>query len=148
MRRRDLIADILWTVFAGGLILSGIVLCATHQGSARTPGIRLALIGAALVLGAAGGLVASRLTRSRRRKRGSRHAGRSHRRVRTTAFIIGGIVVASTVVATYLCERTWLVVSGGLVAFALTWIWYAVETGAVNRGARPWRSGRRSSKRR
>jgi len=142
------LVDILWAVVAGGGTLAGIIVCARIQGSAQTPGMRVALIGLAIGLGLTGGLVVARATARRRRHHRTGHSRRSRRHTRTAACAIGGVIVACTIVALSLCEAIWLVAALGLGGLAVTWLWYSVETLGLSSGAVSLRHRRSRSSRR
>ncbi len=144
MKPRALV-DIIWAVVAGGGTLAGIIVCARIQGSAQTPGMRIALIGLAVGLGLTGGMVLARVTARRRRRHRTGHSRRLRRHTRTVAFAIGGVIVACTIVALWLCEAIWLVVALGLTGLALTRLWYWLETLGLSSGAISLRH-RRSSR--
>ncbi len=129
--------DIVWTMLAGGIAVGGIVLCARQQGSAHSPGLRLAIILAAVALGIAGGLFTERLTRSRRKRKHRSPARHSRRRNRKIAFMVSGVVIAVCILALYIAQRTWLIVSAAIIVLAGNWIWYALEARGLTRGIKP-----------
>jgi len=146
--KRHVLVDIVWAVLAGGGTLAGIIVCARIQGSAQTPGMRIALIALAVALGLTGGLVVARATARRRRRHRTGHSRRSRRHTRAVAFAIGGVIVACTIVGLSLSEATWLVVALGLGGLAVTWLWYSLETLGLSRGAVSLRQRRSRSSRR
>jgi len=146
--KRHVLVDIIWAVVAGGGTLAGIIMCARIQGSAQTPGMRIAFIVLAVALGLMGGLVMARATARRRRRHRTGHSRRSRRHTRTVAFAIGGVIIACTIVGLSLSEAIWLVVALGLGGLAITWLWYSLENLGLSRGAVPLRSRRSRSSRR
>jgi hypothetical protein len=64
-KRRQTV-DVAWAIAVGLLATGGVVACAHYQENLRSGGIRLVMIAAAISLGAAAGLLADRMTASRR----------------------------------------------------------------------------------
>ncbi|MBD3291607.1 MAG: hypothetical protein GF393_01680 [Armatimonadia bacterium] len=136
-------ADIAWSIAVGLLTVGGIVACAHYQGDIRSPGMRLALIVAAIALGIGGGLYADRLTASRRSSRRSGPNRKTRRQIRSVAFAITGVVVASCVIALYMAHELHIII--GVAAFVLlaTWLWYFLESRHLSTGTEARRLGDR-----
>ncbi len=146
--RLRMAADVLWTVLAAGGTLAGISVCARQQGSMRAPGIRLALIVFAILLGIAGGLIVARLTSRRGRRRKATYSRKSRRHVRAAAFAISGVVIACSAVAFSLPEvneKKWLILGVGAVGLAVIWGWYVMEGLGLTSGAMGARHRKKSS---
>jgi hypothetical protein len=135
--------DVAWSIVVGILAIGGIIICAHYQGNIRSAGMRLALIIGAICLGAGGGLLADRLTASRRSSRRSGANRKSRRQIRSVAFAITGIVVASTILGLYLAHQVWIIIGAGVGVLAATWLWYILECRQLSQGTPPGRLGPR-----
>lgn len=137
--RRHRAEDVVWALVVGALAIGGIILCARYQGDLHGAGIRLALIAGAVCIGAAGGLLADRVTASRRSSRRSGPNRKTRRHIRTVTFTITGIVVASCILAYYLAHQLWIIISAAAAVLVATWLWYFVENSLLLRGVSPGR---------
>lgn len=135
--------DIAWSIAVGLLTVAGIIACAQYHGDIRSPGMRLALIVAAISLGIGGGLFVDRLTASRRSSRRSGPNRKARRHIRSVAFAITGVVVASCIIALYMAHEVSIII--GVAAFVLlaTWVWYVLENRSLSTGTTARRLGNR-----
>ena len=126
--------DFAWSIAVGLLTVGGIVACAHYQGDIRSSGMRLGLIVAAISLGVGGGLYVDRLTASRRSSRRSGANRKTRRQIRSVAFAITGVIIASCVIALYIAHELYIII--GVAAFVLlaTWLWYFLESRHLSRG--------------
>lgn len=131
--------DVLWTIVVGGLAIGAIVVCARHQGDIRGSGIRLALIVSAIGIGAGAGILADRLSASHRSSRSSGPNRKTRRHIRTVAFAITGMVVASCILAFYMAHHAAIIIGAALAVLAANWLWYIVESRLLSRGGPPGR---------
>jgi peptidoglycan/LPS O-acetylase OafA/YrhL len=127
-------ADVVWSIAVGMLAIGGIVVCASYQEDIHSPGMRLMLIAAAISLGLGGGLLADRLTSSRRSSRRSGANRKTRRHIRSVAFAITGIVIASCIVALYIAHQVGIIVGAAVAVLIATWLWYVLESRSLSRG--------------
>jgi Flp pilus assembly protein TadB len=127
-------ADIAWSIAVGLLAIGGIVVCASYQEDIHGPGMRLVLIAAAISLGLGGGLLADRLTSSRRSSRRSGANRKTRRHIRSVAFAITGIVIASCILALYMAHQVGIIIGAAAAVLFATWLWYVLESRQLSRG--------------
>ncbi|MFW5867715.1 MAG: hypothetical protein ACOCX2_07860, partial [Armatimonadota bacterium] len=116
--------DVLWSIVVGLLATGGIVACGYYQENLHSSGMRLAIIAAAISLGVGAGLLADRLTASRRSSRRSGPNRKTRRHMRSVAFAVTGIVIASCILAFYMAHRVWIIIGSALAVLLATWLWY------------------------
>lgn len=126
--------DVAWAIMVGLLVTGAIVLCAQYQGDIRSPGMRLAIIAAAIVLGVGGGLLAERLTASRRSSRTSGPNRKTRRHMRSVAFAITGVILATCILGLYMAHHVWIIIGVAAAVLLATWAWYVVESRNLSRG--------------
>ena len=119
------------------------MVCAYYQGDIRSAGMRLALIVAAISLGIGGGLLADRLTASRRSSRRGGPNRKTRRHIRTVAFAITGVVAASCITALYMAHQVWIIIGSAAAVLMATWLWYILESRSLGSGTTARRLGDR-----
>lgn len=131
--------DVLWAIAAGLLAIGAIVACAHYQEDMRSDGIRLAMIAATLSLGIGAGLLVDRLTGSRRSSRRSGANRKTRRLMRSVAFAITGVIIASSILALYMAHDPAIILSIAAVVLLATWLWYILESRSLLQGSEAWR---------
>lgn len=123
-----------WAIAVGVLAAGGVVACAYYQENLHSSGVRLAMIAAAISLGAGAGLLVDRMTASRRSARRSGANRRTRRQMRSIAFAVTGIVVASLILALYMAHQMHIILGTAAFVLAATWLWYILESRHLARG--------------
>ncbi|MFO8081296.1 MAG: hypothetical protein R6V07_13480 [Armatimonadota bacterium] len=132
-KRRQTI-DVGWAIAVGVLAAGGVVACAHYQENLHSGGMRLAMIAAAISLGAGAGLLADRMTASRRSARRSGPNRKTRRQMRSVAFAVTGIVIASSILALYMAHQVHIILGTAAFVLAATWLWYILESRHLARG--------------